>query len=248
MGCSGIPFCISNHCLARLAARLLRERNMTDFSYTDKAQELQARFDTSNLASAMLSVIVHDELTVNDKNFICSRDMFWLSSVDDHGMPTVSYKGGAPGFVQALDHTTLLFPSYDGNGMFYSMGNIATSAKIGLLFMDFENPYRLRVQGEASLTDDKNLVARFPGAQLAVRVAVKTIFQNCPRYVHRMQRVSQSRYVPAADGSAPLAGWKRIDAIQPVLAAKDQGKAQGAGGLISSGEWDQMVSSGDHDA
>lgn len=221
---------------------------MSAFSYTAKAKELQAQFDTSNLAIALIDAIVHDQLDDNDKAFIRSRDMLWLSTVDDQGMPTVSYKGGDPGFVQILNDNTLLFPSYDGNGMFYSMGNVATTAKVGLLFMDFEKPFRLRVQGEASLTEKTEIVGRFPGAQFAVKIAIKVIFQNCPRYVHRMQKVNQSRYVPAADGSAPMAGWKRIDAMQPVLATKDQGKADSAGGLLTREQWGEMVMTGDDKA
>lgn len=221
---------------------------MASFEYGASARELQDRFDTRRLADALVQVIVHDELTDADRDFIASRDMFWLASVDAAGAPTVSYKGGAPGFVQVQGPRTLRFPSYDGNGMFYSMGNVADTAQVGLLFMDFEKPYRLRVQGEARLLDTADALAAFPGANLVVEVAVKALFQNCPRYVHRMARVEPSRYVPAADGSAPVAGWKRIDAIQPVLAACDQGQADRAGGLLTMDAWGELVARGDREA
>ncbi len=77
--------------------------------------------------------------------------MFFLSTVDHNGRPTVSYKGGDPGFVRVLDATTLAFPSYDGNGMYYSMGNISAHPEIGCLFIDFERPFRLRLQGRAEV-------------------------------------------------------------------------------------------------
>jgi predicted pyridoxine 5'-phosphate oxidase superfamily flavin-nucleotide-binding protein len=48
----------------------------------------------------------------------------------------VSRKGGAAGFVRVIDPTTIVFPSYDGNGMFLSMGNIAADGRIRLLFME----------------------------------------------------------------------------------------------------------------
>ena len=215
------------------------------FAYHDAQRALQDRFDTRRLADTLSELIVHDELSESDVAFITSRDMFWLASVDPDGLPTVSYKGGAPGFVAALDARTLAFPCYDGNGMYYSMGNLAAHPEVGLLFMDFEAPNRLRVQGRATLRDDAGLVAGFPGAQFVVTVEISAIFQNCPRYVHRMQKVGASRYVPAADGSAPLAGWKRIDFIQPALAAPDQGKAEAEGGLIDIGTWAGQVQSGD---
>jgi uncharacterized protein len=218
---------------------------MHNFDYTPAARKLQDRFDTRKLADAELQVIVHDELTPQDRGFIESMDMFWLSSVDDKGSPTVSYKGGPVGFVKALDDRTLLFPNYDGNGMYYSMGNIATSSKIGMLFMSFETPARLRVQGNASLTDDPALVGHFPAAQFAVKVDITALITNCPRYITKMQRVAASRYVPDAKGFQPIPGWKRIDAIQGVLPARDQNKADTVGGLISMEEWGGMVARGD---
>ena len=221
---------------------------MSGFGYTDEARALQARFDTETLAGALLDIIVHDALDENDRAFVGSRDMFWLSTVDPDGMPTVSYKGGSPGLVAILDERTVAFPSYDGNGMFYSMGNVAGTSKVGMLFMDFERPHRIRLQGEASLSDDPELVGRWPGAQFAVRVAVRTLFQNCPRYIHRMRRVESSRYVPDANGEAPVPGWKRIDAIQPVLPARDAGEAERGGGTIAVEEYGAMLERGDPEA
>ena len=52
-----------------------------------------------------------------------------------------------------LSPTRLAFPHFDGNGMYMSLGNIADRAKIGMLFIDFERPQRLRVRGEAQLIE-----------------------------------------------------------------------------------------------
>lgn len=222
---------------------------MTDFAYTDEALKLQKRFDTEALAAAELEVIVHDELSDADRQFIEQAEMFWLASVDPKGSPTVSFKGGAPGFVHILDGKTLLFPCFDGNGMFFSMGNIAATSQVGLLFMDFVKPSRLRVQGQASLSDDPALVARSPGAQFVVQVSITALITNCPRYIPRMARLHESRYVPdAKTGEQPVPGWKRIDAIQGVLPKRDQGKAESAGGLIGMDEWEAMVKKGDPQA
>ena len=221
---------------------------MSPMHYAQGHRELQDRFDSRRLADTLSATIVHDTLDEADLAFIAGRDMVWLATVDQTGMPTVSYKGGAPGFVKAPNPQTLELPSYDGNGMFYSMGNIVATAGVGLLFMDLETPFRLRVQGQARIDHDPAARAPWPGAQFIVRVAISAIFQNCPRYVHRHQRIAASPYVPDAAGAAPMAGWKRIDAIQPALAAKDQGKAEGAGGLLTGAEWGAMVASGAPDA
>ena len=218
---------------------------MAQFGYTVEARKLQDRFDTRNLADAELQAIVHDELNEMDKGFISGSEMFWLASVDDKGSPTVSYKGGAPGFVNIIDGRTLVFPNYDGNGMYFSMGNIASTSEIGMLFMSFEVPARLRVQGRATLTDDKTMVDRFPGAQFAVKVDITALITNCPRYIPKMQRVNSSRYVPdAVTGEQPIPGWKRIDVIQGALPKRDQNKADTVGGLLTMEQWGGMVAEG----
>lgn len=217
---------------------------MSDALYRDAQRTLQDKFATRKLADTVSQVIIHDTLTDEDKAFIQSRDFFFLSTVNADGWPTVSYKGGAHGIVTALDDRTLVFPSYDGNGMFLSMGNIAASQRIGMLFIDFERPHRTRVQATAELSEDAGLLARFPGAELVVKAKIEQIWINCPRYIHRMSRIETSRYVPNAQGKAPMPAWKRIDAIQDSLPAGDQGRADNEGGLISMEDYEVLVREG----
>ena len=84
-------------------------------------RSLQERFDTRRLADNVEKRVVLMEISPEHKAFIESREMFFLSTIDHQGRPTVSYKGGDPGFVRVLDSKTIAFPCYDGNGMFYSM-------------------------------------------------------------------------------------------------------------------------------
>ena len=119
--------------------------------YGDIHRAMQMAFDTRTLADRLEGMIVKPEIDDVGKVFIASRDMFFLTTIDHNGRPTVSYKGGSPGFVRVLDASTLLFPSYDGNGMYLSMGNISGNPEIGMLFIDFEKPFRLRTQGRAEL-------------------------------------------------------------------------------------------------
>ncbi|MGB5147919.1 MAG: pyridoxamine 5'-phosphate oxidase family protein, partial [Porticoccaceae bacterium] len=146
--------------------------------YGDQHRALQDRFQTRRMADRIEQTIVSDLLSEQGKAFIASRDMFFLSTVDHQGRPTVSYKGGDPGFMKVLDDRTLAFPSYDGNGMFFSMGNIAGNAQVGLLLMDFEQPFRMRIQGAASVCADDPLLAEYKEADLIVRVAVSQTWIN----------------------------------------------------------------------
>ncbi len=201
--------------------------------YGEQHRAFQDTFETRKLADTVEGIIVHSEVIDEDKAFIESRDMFFLSTIDYQGRPSVSYKGGEKGFVRVIDNTTLAFPSYDGNGMFLSMGNIKGNHNIGLLFIDFENPHRLRAYGEASVTADDPLLNAYHEAQLIVRVRVTQMWKNCPRYIHRHQRLETSKYVPRANCDTPMPDWKRLDKIQPALAPCDQGKAEAQGGVIT---------------
>ena len=213
--------------------------------YTRHQRKIQKRFGTEKLASAHTSTIITQEIPDDHAAFISSRDFFFLSTVNEIGEPTVSYKGGAPGFVQVMDSKTLLFPSYDGNGMFLSMGNVAATSKIGLLFIDFETPHRVRLQASASIINDDSILESFPGAQMVVRAEVNSVFLNCGRYIHRHQRVDSSKYVPDMDGNQPFPAWKCIDHIQAVLPDADKGRAQANGGTITAEEYVQRVLRGE---
>src|SRR5512134_1659368 len=113
--------------------------------YHAQSRELQDLFDTRRLADRLVEKLVRARFTEEDRAFIEKQSMFFLASADAEGYPDCSYKGGAPGFVRVLDGTTLAFPSYDGNGMFKSLGNLRANPRVGLLFLNFEKPQRLRV-------------------------------------------------------------------------------------------------------
>lgn len=200
--------------------------------YGDQHRLLQQEFDTTKLADRVKEIIVLAEIADDHKSFIESRDLFFLTTIDHRGYPTCSHKGGAPGFVKVVDNKTIVFPSYDGNGMFLSMGNITANNKIGMLFIDFETPHRVRVHGTASIDKLDPLIQEFHGAELVARVTVTEIFVNCPRYIHKYRRIQTSKYVPQIDCETPLTPqWKRIDAIQDVLPEREKYIAEKLGEL-----------------
>lgn len=189
--------------------------------YSPASRSLQDAFDTRRLADRLADVKVHDRFTADDAAFIARLDMFFLASVDGSGQATCSYKGGDPGFVTVVDGTTLAFPNYDGNGMYLSMGNVAETHSVGLLFIDFEQQRRMRVDGTAQVRMDDPLLARHPGAQFMVRVEASRIFPNCPRYIHRYQLVERSAFVPRGSAPPPIPGWKQAPWAVDVLPAND---------------------------
>ena len=188
--------------------------------YSDAQRSWQDRFDTRRIADRINQLLVHDEIDDGSRAFIESRDMMFVSTVDATGQPTCSYKGGDPGFVRVLDEHTLAFPAYDGNGMFLTLGNATATAKVGLLFIDFTEPNRLRVHGEAHVSAEDPLLETWTGAMLVVRVDVTEVFPNCPRYIHQMQLVERSKFVPRG-APPPVPDWKCAPWAFDALPAND---------------------------
>ena len=212
--------------------------------YTDKQRDLQKQHDSHKLANVVVASIVSEELQDPQIAFISSRDYFFLSSVNSSGEPTVSYKGGPVGFVKVQGSRTLIFPNFDGNGMFYSMGNISETGKIGMLFIDMETPNRVRVQGTAKTSDNPEFVGLFPGANMVAEVGISSVFYNCARYIHKHKRISDSEYIPDENGKQPYPAWKRIDDVQDALPTNDQNRATDEGGIITYEEYVEKLEKG----
>jgi predicted pyridoxine 5'-phosphate oxidase superfamily flavin-nucleotide-binding protein len=189
--------------------------------YHQGSRSLQARFETRALADRLVDKLARNRFTDDDRAFIASRPMFFLATADAEGRPDCSYKGGRPGFVRVIADDLLAFPSYDGNGMFKSLGNLLVNPHVGMLFIDFETPRRLRVNGRATIDSDDPLRAEFAGAQLVVRVRAEAIFPNCPRYIHRMTLVETSDYAPCEGHVPPIPKWKRFPEFRDVLPPSD---------------------------
>lgn len=189
-------------------------------NYHPAQRSFQDRFDTRRLADRLAEATA-DRISPAHKKFIENRDMFFIATADERGIPECSYKGGEPGFVRVLDERTLAFPAYDGNGMFLSLGNLTVNPHVGLLFVNFEVGTRLRLNGTASIDPQDPLTATYPGAQLVVRVEAREVFSNCRRYVHRYRRVRSSEFVPRGGQPPPVPDWKRHEWFDGTLPSHD---------------------------
>jgi len=196
------------------------EERPRDF-FTEGQRQIQDHFGTRQLADRLGNISVHDQLKAADVAFIARQNMFFIATTDPYAQPNCSYKGGTRGFVTVIDEQTLAFPDYNGNGMHLSTGNISETSKVGMLFVDFERQARLRVLGRAEVSDSDHLLDRYPGAQMIVRVHVESVFSNCPRYVHKMQLIEESVFVPQAEAPQPIPNWKRLRAFADALPESD---------------------------
>jgi predicted pyridoxine 5'-phosphate oxidase superfamily flavin-nucleotide-binding protein len=188
--------------------------------YHDGNRRLQDRFDSRRISDRLEEKLTRTRFTADDTAFIEGLPYFFLATADAKGRPDCSFKGGMPGFVRVTGPSELAFPDYDGNGMFKSLGNILVNREVGILFIAMHGkPQRLRVNGEATVSDADPLLASTVGAQLIVRVTARAIFPNCPRYVPSMQLIEPSRFTPQPGRDPAEPAWKEFadfkDCVHP---------------------------------
>ena len=191
--------------------------------FNDGNRELQDKYGGRAVADRIVELVETSTFTEEFQEFVESVPFFFLAtSAGDN--TDCSFKGGAPGFVRVTAPDQLIFPDYDGNRMYKSLGNIHENPNVGLLFMRFGAEegqgalyLRLRVSGKASVRDDHEALASYPGAKRIVQVDVTHIFPNCPRYVPQMEEVAASRHIPQVGQEQPTPEWKKIPPIAELL-------------------------------
>ena len=193
---------------------------MSEF-FHEGSRQLQNQFETQPLADRLAETIISRQISPEDQAFIEEQNMFFLATVDQDGRPNCSYKGGGVGLVKVIDEYTVAFPVYDGNGMYLLAGNVMVNPPVGLLFIDFQRQARLRLNGDAFIQENDSLLAHWPEAELVVRVKLREMFPNCPRYIHKMVLVEESAFVPKKHGETPAPDWKRLEMVADVLPARD---------------------------
>jgi len=193
---------------------------MSEF-FHEGNRKFQDQFETRPMADRLVEAIVSNQISPEDKEFIEEQNMFFLATVDKEGRPNCSYKGGSSGLVQVIDESTLAFPLYDGSGMYMSAGNVLVNEFVSLLFVDFQQQARLRLNGSAFVQDNDPLLARWPEAEMVLRVKIREMFPNCPRYIHKMELIEESAFVPKQHCETPVPDWKRLEVVADVLPARD---------------------------
>ena len=126
-----------------------------------------------------------DHLNDYALEFLSKSSFLVLSTSDTAGQIDASPKGDAPGFVHVVDSKTIVVPDRPGNKLAYGHLNILQNPKVGLLCMIPGTAETLRINGDAALTADPEvlalLAARGKPATLALRVSIKEVFFHCAK-------------------------------------------------------------------
>jgi predicted pyridoxine 5'-phosphate oxidase superfamily flavin-nucleotide-binding protein len=142
---------------------------------------LRQKFDTKGIR-------IGTKITDLFRRYMESMDFFFLATANKEGICDCSYRGGNP-VVKVIDEETLIFPDYQGNGAFQSLGNLIENPSIGMLFIDFTRCQRLRVNGIAEIVDDPEWLLNFPESIQFVKVRVQEIYLNCSQRIPKMMKV-----------------------------------------------------------
>lgn len=162
------------------------------------------------------------------RDFIALSPFLVLASSDGQGRADASPRGDAPGFVAVLDDETLLIPDRLGNKRVDSFGNIVDAPGVGLLFLVPGINETLRVNGQATITRERELLAplaaggKVPGVGLKVRV--EEVFFHCGKAIIRSkiwdpaQSVERSRFPTLGRILAEQTSAMAVDAAEQSIA------------------------------
>lgn len=130
-----------------------------------------------------------DRIGPHARDFIRRSPFLCIGTQSAEGTADVSPRGDPPGFVTILDERRLAIPDRPGNNRLDTLTNILSNPTVGLLFVIPGFDDTLRVNGEASLSRDPELLARMAVSgrppKLAIVVTIREVFLHCAKAFRR---------------------------------------------------------------
>lgn len=155
----------------------------------DRIEQVEALRKLLGKPNPMTEKKIYDHVFPAAQEFLALSPLVLMATSGASGLPTVSPKGDAAGFVQLVDERTLLIPERPGNKLFHGLSNIIETGKIGLLFIVPGTEETLRINGACGLYVDKEKCAEMSSngkpALLLMRVEVQQCFFHCAKAFRR---------------------------------------------------------------
>jgi hypothetical protein len=126
-----------------------------------------------------------------------------VATANADGGLDVSPRGDPAGFVRVLDEHTLLLPERPGNRLADSLTNLLTDPRIALLFLIPGVGDTFRVNGEAVIVDDPELLA--PSAvegkvpRLGILISVEEAYTQCAKALIRSELWNPERHIERSE-------------------------------------------------
>ena len=156
-----------------------------DFAIADELA-LRGLFEATH---ALAVQKCQDSLGKHAQKFIRRSPFLCIGTQSPDGKADVSPRGDPVGFVKILDERTLAIPDRPGNNRLDSLVNILANPNVGLLFIIPGFDDTLRVNGQASLTTDPDLLQSMSvndrAPKLAIVVEVNEVFLHCAKAFRR---------------------------------------------------------------
>ncbi|HET9991982.1 MAG TPA: pyridoxamine 5'-phosphate oxidase family protein [Kofleriaceae bacterium] len=145
---------------------------------------------------------ITDRLNTATRCFIEQSPFLCLATSDASGHCDVSPRGDPPGFVRILDDRTLLVPDRPGNRIADSLRNMLSNPQVAILFVLPGLGESFRVNGRATLTTDRELLAACTvegkSPKLGILVDIEEAYTQCPKAFIRSQLWDPARHLPQA--------------------------------------------------
>jgi predicted pyridoxine 5'-phosphate oxidase superfamily flavin-nucleotide-binding protein len=164
-------------------------RAFTELTFTPSVRAAQQQMGSRRMNQAFEQAAdPRDRLGPDERAFIEERDSFFQATVGSNGWPYVQHRGGPPGFLRALDETTIAYADMAGNRQYLSFGNLSADGRVSLILMSYPTQERLKIWGEARIgTREEAIAAGLPGdparIERAVLIRVLAYEWNCSRYI-----------------------------------------------------------------
>jgi len=166
--------------------------NYEQIAFTDAVKKLQ-ELHGSRMAYERMEEGDHETgFTAAERNFISSRDSFYLASISQTGYPYIQHRGGPKGFIKVLDDATLGLVDFSGNKQYISVGNAAENSKVSLILMDYPQKARLKLFADikvVEIAEDPELFEKLDPsgykhkAERMLIFSVKGYSWNCPQHI-----------------------------------------------------------------
>ena len=148
---------------------------------TKEGEMILDRTDTTKLSKSVAYIIQNSSY-------------FFLATTSKQGQPNINFKGGEKGFVHVLNENCLIFPDFEGNGIFHGVNDIIENSNVAMLFVDFTKDVRYKVNGVATIIDNKENMRKyldykgFDYAPRAIKVEITYVLGNCSKYIKNVRQ------------------------------------------------------------
>ncbi len=158
-------------------------------------------YDASNIKSINENANRQERtsLTKSDQAFVEAMDTLWIGSYAPDAGADTNHRGGRPGFIRVTSPSTIEWPEYRGNGMFFTSGNLESHDQAGVTLVDFDTGSMIQMTGRAVVDWQHN--GNYEGATRAIKFEIEKLVRTDDVTTHRWKLLDYSPYNPNIVGT-----------------------------------------------